>query len=149
MNLSGVIRQHSWILRSTALSSERLRPINWWAENIKVKTIRNLYYTLLKTRFEKKPWENKCNNNNNKKSAPKGPMKTHLQSMRTPTRQLKLHFLIRGKGKAVLTHLRSSIMIKTYCLLKTNFRVSNYLQVYQGLKLALEKGQWKKLNNPK
>lgn len=76
--------------------------------------------------------------------APK-KLKTDLQSMRIPTGQSKLRFLIQGKGKATLSHLQSSIMIHTYGLLKTKFKVSNYLQVYQGLKLALVgKGSVKK-----
>lgn len=44
----------------------------------------------------------------------------------------------------MLPHLKSPILIiNTYCLLKINFKVENFLQVSQGLKLALEKVQWK------
>lgn len=45
----------------------------------------------------------------------------------------------------MLPHLKSVIMINTYCLLKINFKVNNFLQVSQGLKLALEKVQWIKM----
>lgn len=92
-----------------------------------------------------KPW--KLNVRTEKTcGAPDGRVRNFYTIHRHLNRTTKAPFSLIWRGGNASSFWKSSIMINICGLLKINFKVSNFLQVYKGLKLDLEKVQWEQWN---